>query len=298
MRHLCTLLLIVSVVIINGRLLGQTEINGTVVVDNQQPVEFCAVVISGKSFGAYTNSKGEFSIPVTAYSVGDTIHFSFLGYREQSIPITPSLPEDLQIKLAADVVNLNPVEVKRNRAIRYKKDRITLGQWKKRTPTSFAPTLLDKYLSFAQFVPNKATSEIYLEKVGIYLSGISSNTSKFLLDVYSFDPSCKCPGKSLLSTTQLISKPKKGWNDVDIEEEFVNIIGSGFFVVYVPVFNDEYTYSTNSVGYVNSVPADRYPIFIREGGANWDRDSYMNRRISSMLVRSTAFEFSERQSFR
>jgi hypothetical protein len=297
--HALIIIFLMTLLTIGSCLSGQTQINGVLkATDTEQPIEFCAVVILGKSFGTYTNSGGQFSIPGSAYSLGDTIRFSYLGYQDVDILVGPEPMYDLRVDLSPSTINLDQVEILRDRSTKFKKETTVLGQWRKRTATYFSPTIFDRYLAFAQYVPSTADGEVYLERIGIYLDIRSRKKTKFLLDIYSLDPSCNCPGQSVLSSTKLIANPRRGWNDIDVQKDFPQVTGPGFFVVYLPIHNDEYTYSTNAIGNVHSEPADRHPIFIREGGGDWTKDEYMNRRISSMLVRATGYKLLERRSSR
>jgi outer membrane receptor for ferrienterochelin and colicins len=86
-------------------------IKGVVVDENDQPMPGAAVRIVGTTFGAGTNSNGEFIIRLDE-AKQHTLQVSFIGYDPQTVNTVASLkPAELQVKLKPSTNVLNDVVV-------------------------------------------------------------------------------------------------------------------------------------------------------------------------------------------
>jgi len=86
------------------RVLWQAAVSGTV-SDSSGPLPGVAIFIKGTAISAVSDDKGHFTI---AASVGDTLVFSFLGFKELQIPVTSAVVEAFMVE---DVAHLQEVVI-------------------------------------------------------------------------------------------------------------------------------------------------------------------------------------------
>jgi hypothetical protein len=87
-------------------LYAQSQVTGTVVDSNKDPLIGVSVVVLNSNTGTITNLDGKFSIRATSK---DSLVFSYLGYQKITLKATPAV--EMQIKMTEDTKILDEVVV-------------------------------------------------------------------------------------------------------------------------------------------------------------------------------------------
>ena len=104
-------MLLVALVATSMAMQGQIKISGTVVDEQDQPVEFAAVRISGTMLGVNTDLNGRYEISVPEKDTIEVV-FSCMGYSEvKRRLIKPVSPVVLSPKLYKKSVELQEIQV-------------------------------------------------------------------------------------------------------------------------------------------------------------------------------------------
>ena len=99
--------LIALFVLCHGPLLAQTKLSGRITDENKAPMAGVTVLIQGKSQGTISGAKGEFSITVQK---GDTLVFSFIGYRTEKVAVRDGL-KTVNMQMQPDAMTVDDVVV-------------------------------------------------------------------------------------------------------------------------------------------------------------------------------------------
>ncbi|MGY3215134.1 serine hydrolase [Mucilaginibacter sp. HD30] len=87
-------------------------LSGTVISgEDQQPVSYAGITISGTGIGTATNSKGAFVLHIATKNMADTLLISSIGYLTKRIPLSDLSPGTLQIKLNKSSLELKEVKI-------------------------------------------------------------------------------------------------------------------------------------------------------------------------------------------
>ena len=88
------------------------KIEGQIINENQSPVEYANVGISGKSLGTVSNSLGKFTLFLDKSFLSDTILISHLGYEDRKILVSAITAENpLTVKTKTKNIDLEEVVV-------------------------------------------------------------------------------------------------------------------------------------------------------------------------------------------
>ena len=87
------------------------ELKGQVLDYNYKPLPLVNIGFKNRPLGTITNNVGEFELKVPESYLGDTLWFSSLGYKTESIPVKSS-KSDLQVLLAETSITLPEVIIK------------------------------------------------------------------------------------------------------------------------------------------------------------------------------------------
>ena len=79
-----TMLLIALLALCHEPLFAQTKVSGKITDENKAPMAGVTILVQGKNTGTISGAKGEYSIAVQK---GDTLVFSFIGYKTQKIAV-------------------------------------------------------------------------------------------------------------------------------------------------------------------------------------------------------------------
>lgn len=82
-------------------------VKGTVLDENNEPIEGVSVVVKGKSLGTSTNAAGEFSLP--GVDEGAVLVFSYTGFSDREVKVTGTTP--VSIVLERNVKGMNEIVV-------------------------------------------------------------------------------------------------------------------------------------------------------------------------------------------
>lgn len=100
-------LLIALLMLCHGPSFAQTKVSGKITDENKAPMAGVTILVQGKSAGTISGSKGEFTIPVQK---GDTLVFSFIGYKTQKVAVRPG-QTTVNMQMQADAMTVEDVVV-------------------------------------------------------------------------------------------------------------------------------------------------------------------------------------------
>jgi hypothetical protein len=279
---MCFILLTLSSV-----LCAQSDLTGKVKDKiSLNPIGFATIVIKNKNVGVYSGVDGSFSITNYEYNKSDSLIISSIGYRTQKICFQYIESGNISVFLAPLITNLDEITVKSKRIKRYKNKE--LGIDKRKTNDSFSSRISSTY-EFAVFIPNARDYDGFFKSIDIYITQFDYNDDPFRLNLYSFDTICRCPGESLLRSSQYITKAKKGWNSISIENQLISLPSTGFFISYERLSlnsNPNLKAQHHSIGWIKGADIETYRTFTRSGGSLWRIDNKFLRKSNVPLVRT------------
>jgi hypothetical protein len=141
-RKIC--LLILSTVLLSVNVLSQVQINGQLVNEKGEPVEFANIVLQSPDnfFGAVSGEQGEFAMQVSAGNY--SLKISVMGYEPMEKELSVEQNADLgKIILSLTAVEIGEVVVRANRIVR-RSDRFIINL--ANDPTVFGKTGSDMLL--------------------------------------------------------------------------------------------------------------------------------------------------------
>jgi len=250
------------------------------------PVEFATIVIQNRDVGVYSSVNGNFSIDRYKYNDMDSLVISSIGYKTKKIGIRSTELGSISILLKPLVLDLDEVTVKSKRIRRYKNKK--LGVNKNKTNDSFSSRISSTY-EFAVLIPNDKGYDGFFKSIEIYITQFDHNEDPFRLNLYSLDTICKCPGESLLRSSQYIKKAEKGWNSISIEDQLINLPGNGFFISYERLSlnsNPKLKAQHHSIGWIKDDDVKTYRTFTRSGGDLWSENNKFHKKNNVPLVRT------------
>lgn len=100
-------LLIALLMLCHGPSFAQTKVSGKITDENKAPMAGVTILVQGKSTGTISGSKGEFTIAVQK---GDTLVFSFIGYKTQKVAVRPG-QTTVNMQMQADAMTVEDVVV-------------------------------------------------------------------------------------------------------------------------------------------------------------------------------------------
>ncbi|NME72588.1 TonB-dependent receptor [Flammeovirga aprica] len=92
---------------LNSSLFAQT-ISGTVIGENQKPIEAVNILNKNNDYHSHSNPQGEFKI--TDCNIGDTLQFSIVGFYTQ-VKVLKDLNEEISIVLKEQIVSLEEISI-------------------------------------------------------------------------------------------------------------------------------------------------------------------------------------------
>ncbi len=105
-------LLILALLPLNIHAQTQRVISGNIIdAATKEPLAFVSVALKKQLIGSLSNSEGEFDLRLAQESETDTLVISYLGYKQQLIPLK-SISGALSIKLIESVLDLKEVVVR------------------------------------------------------------------------------------------------------------------------------------------------------------------------------------------
>lgn len=253
---------------------------------NGNPIEFATIVVQNKSVGVYSDSNGAFFINGSKYNETDSLVISSIGYKTEKVGIRNVELDSIIVFLKPLILDLDEIIVKSKRIGTYRNKK--LGINKKKTNDSFSSRISSTY-EFAVSIPNDKGYNGFFKSIEIYITQFDYNEDPFRLNIYSFDTVCKCPGESLLRSSQYIKEAKKGWNSISIEDQLIELPSNGFFISYERLSlssNPELKAQHHSIGWIKGADAKRYRTFTRSGGDLWNIDNKFSRNSNVPLVRT------------
>jgi hypothetical protein len=181
----------------------------------KEPMPFVNIGIKNKNIGTISNSKGNFSINIPKDKIGDSITFSFVGYRSQTISIKNLIENKSDsILLHQKTQELAEVVIKANGKWKSKKLGLT-----RNLPGVFgivqSDTTSDIVECAQQFDLGEELTKI--SKFHIYLKGVNTDTASFRINFYYFDgntPTERAFEKEIF----IRKKVSNGWLEVDLDE--------------------------------------------------------------------------------
>lgn len=119
------LLLIIFFFSIGCSLCHSQIINGVVLNDKSEPIQYANIGIEGKAIGTVSDINGQFELNISNAKKTDVFRVSCIGFKAYFIPVKDMSGSPLTIKLDEDIVELNQVivqtESKKERKIGSKK---------------------------------------------------------------------------------------------------------------------------------------------------------------------------------
>lgn len=260
------------------------------------PIDYAAVYVAGKKIGTYTDENGMFMLSFPPGSLNnDTIVFSQIGYKNRLLPAGNLRLPVIQY-LQIDTFLIEEISIIEQKTARLTKKK--LGGWKKKARSSISSDAIKGNASFAQFVQNPFAQTGFIKEVAIYFSTVQQKKEPFGLNIYSFDPNCSCPGKSLLKEQVIIKKSKSGWNRVRLKDQIVELPGRGFFVTFekLKISSGNHSDKSHALGFIKKGQISEPPPFIKLGGSSWAQAPVFGFGSSNsrlILVRATVEIYEE-----
>lgn len=220
-RTLFLMIFFLSVFSIKGQ---ELVVNG-VAKSEEGPLPFATIGILNKNVGTIGDEQGGFELTIPNPTIEDTLIVSYLGYKSKSfVPFLMNQLIELEFNLEKDIIQLRPVVVVNNGA-----RKISLGGKKEKSAFVWV-SAPGKGAEVATLMRPK--SPVFLNKVGVQILNKTREPFKLLLNLYTYDPKTKLPGKSLLQHEVLIeSDLEEGWLDVAIDGENI-IVDAPFYVTF------------------------------------------------------------------
>lgn len=210
-------------------------VSGTVFEDSSlRPIPYISVGLKGQSIGTIADKNGyfEFNIPYSQQKK-DTILFSSLGFKRDTLIIDAGKAENLTLLMQAKAYAVAPVLVRPINFVRK-----IIGNTKDRSSGSL---YLDTHgQQTALFIPNKGFKHGELKTVKYYLSKKGNSEAPFRVRIYDVD-TLGLPGTDLIEDAVVV-KPKHagGWYSVDLSMLSLMIPEKGIFISIEGVFPDDY----------------------------------------------------------
>ncbi|RIJ42627.1 carboxypeptidase-like regulatory domain-containing protein [Pontibacter oryzae] len=239
---------------------GQFEMAG-VVLDKATgaPIAYANLLVIGTNKYAQANSKGEFTLSLSASYSNATLKISSLGYKAAELSINAlnkeaGKPDNLKLYLAPAPAKLSEVEVKA-KAANWKTSKVGF-HIDEGSPFHHAFEPLEKSLitKKGQEIGNKIHFRkypAYLQQVSFGLSGSGNLPIAARIKVYSLKKNQ--PHENLLKENVVVQIPPHytGWVQVNVSE--YNLLLEEDFVVVLEWINDANKLSDNSLmTYANS----------------------------------------------
>ena len=241
---------------------GQTTLTGTVTDAAGQPLEFATVAVRGRADGTLSTTDGSFALtPQSPLAAGDTIVFSYLGYRTRSLAAEELTP-GTRVTLAESGVALVTVDVTAG-----KLRAVQLGRKEKKALVFYQHRNRQTY-QIATRVRNRKRRTGVLTELRYYFGAAARRGKPVRLNFYALDPACECPGTPLHGRSIVPDGVRKGWNKEDLRDHGVELPGGDFFVAYEWLDGERGPGALDfSVGcaYDGSSP----PVFEKTGGLDW-----------------------------
>lgn len=236
---ICKIQFIISfILLLQNFCIGQTTITGIVVDTNNIPIEFANVYVKGKPVGTNTDEQGIFILKVNNINeiqLGtDSIIISHIEFKSKILALN-NIKDNEKITLeAADPIAFNPVLVSGST----QKEFGYLGTSQIKT-NEFLRNNLYKSYQVATLITNHLHKEGYISEIQIYIGSLGNQKNPFRIQLFELDSICKCPGKPLLNKDILIKKAHKGWNKININNYYLDIPISDFFIGYQWLYSDK-----------------------------------------------------------
>lgn len=163
LRSIFIIFLFLSVGIAKGTFAQSTNISGTVRdAQTKEPIPYVSVFFKGTVIGTQTDSLGHFSL--AASGPQQAMILRYVGYLTKEVEIIPSIPQQKNIELTADLHQLSEVTVQGGKKARYRNKDNPAVELIKKVIEKKAQNRIQNYSS---------ASYRQYEKMTFYLSNVS-----------------------------------------------------------------------------------------------------------------------------
>ncbi len=185
--------------------------------DTGQPVPFVNIGFLSVNTGTLSDPDGYFELRVPPTHRNDSIFFSSIGYKKQSVAVT-------LLKSRASAVRLQPENTVLNAVtIRAKKTKIARLGWMGGRDGVLPFDTIQGGGAVALLVESPGTPW-YADKLQFRLMYNSRDTLKFRFHIYAYDSITNVPGEELLSKEIFLKDTKKfGWVRCDLSQFDIRI---------------------------------------------------------------------------
>jgi hypothetical protein len=211
-------------------------ISGNIYEDSTfQHIPYVAVAVSGKNNGTIADQHGYFELNIPWSDDGsDTLVFSSMGYKRDSIIFNPSLTKVFSVLLKQKFYPVDSVVISPKVF-----EKFALGNNRDRKSGSLYLDTHGQQTALFMRNSNKNKKGI-ISSVSYYLSKEGNTDAPFRVRIYRTD-SAGMPGKDIIEDA-IVVKPVKGegWYTVNLEKLRLEIPREGIYVAIEGVFPDDY----------------------------------------------------------
>jgi len=213
----------------------------------KKALPYASVGIRGKHVGTITNQDGEFSLTISSKNIHDTLVFSYVGFKNQEIPVSEISDKTIQVSLKENFISLQEVIIRNNDPISIIK--ASVGNISKNYPQK--PTNLTSF--YRESVLKNKKYMIYSESVlDIYKNSYKKNDLSDRVKVFK---SRKIYDVSRLDTISFRLKGGiQGCLHLDIIKKLPEFLDPEFMSFYQYRLADISTFNNQSVYVIEFQP--------------------------------------------
>lgn len=184
---------------------------------------YASIYIKDRNIGVVSDDHGYFKFRVPADLLTDSLVVSYMGYRNDSIPISKAIPDTLHIELNRSSINLKEVEITED-LIKLNTRKIGITKGKTSSFTNYNRHLHSTYFDLG-------INKLYkLQSFRIFIGSWPDTTTRLRLTIQNRDSFESIPFQ-ILNKKDIIIQPvhENKWYEVDLNPYNIYIKESGFY---------------------------------------------------------------------